>query len=157
MKLITSSATNPFNIHELVDDIKTTKSTLVIASAYFTDMTIAKAILNSKAKNKLCIVSSDKHTNSSPALKLLKKAKVKVKKVGTDSKFMHHKVLICGRKIRIGSYNYTYSARSNSEVMVVFSSVLIALNLYVYYSKMVGKSKAKSTLEYFSSFFRIFE
>jgi len=111
-------------IDDLLQDIEAATQRVVLASAWFTDYTIAQAIVECRATLKLTLLNkSDIQRGERTAYKRLTEAPgVHVCVLGTDSfedGVMHHKFCVIDRAlVWNGSFNYTLQARRNYETLL---------------------------------------
>lgn len=122
----------PFDVSKLIADVRGAQRYLAIASAWFTDIEIARAFIDAPARNKFVILNgSDIARGSKRAYEMIKDWDDKridryenprvVILGGDDWKegVMHHKfVLIDSQVVWVGSYNLTFQARNNYETIL---------------------------------------
>lgn len=117
-------------IHELINDIDEAEERLVLASAWFTDYTIAQTIIDSPAKTKIIILNKsdikrgekEAYTRIQNCQQILShKDGSRLIILGADSweqGVMHHKFCLIDYDIVwTGSFNFTFQARRNYETL----------------------------------------
>lgn len=120
-------------IDELIEDIEEARQRIVLASAWFTDSSIAQAIVDSRVPCKLAFLNkTDLNRGETLAVKRLYEGLrgQQIFVLGGDSfeqGIMHHKwCLIDSDLVWIGSYNFTMQARRNYETLVRIRDVRVA-------------------------------
>jgi phosphatidylserine/phosphatidylglycerophosphate/cardiolipin synthase-like enzyme len=114
-------------VSRIVVDILAASRRVAMACAWFTDMDIAQAIVQSKAHDKIVVLSNaDLGRGDSRAVNLLKDhAKLgsafELETIGSNDfkeGIMHNKFIIADNVVWTGSYNFTYQARKNYETLI---------------------------------------
>lgn len=121
----------PAPIDELIDEIRLSQARIVLASAWFTDVGIAQAILDSRAKRKIVILNrTDMNREDRAAYKRIVE---RIHSWGPDAHLelviaggtnfvegvMHHKFCVIDyRIVWTGSFNFTVHARRNYEALL---------------------------------------
>jgi len=118
-------------VDDLLQDIESATQRIVLASAWFTDHSIAQAIIDSRAATKLALLNkSDIQRGERVAYRRLMEApSVHVCVLGTDSfedGVMHHKFCLIDRAlVWTGSFNFTLHARRNYETLLRIDDPMI--------------------------------
>jgi phosphatidylserine/phosphatidylglycerophosphate/cardiolipin synthase-like enzyme len=123
--------TRPFPLERLTYDIETARFQLAVASAWFTDTAVAKAIIQSEAAKKFVFLNStDVRRGARRAYEMLdqyfcansSQCEKRLYILGSEDwqeGVMHHKfVLIDQLVVWIGSYNLTHQAKKNYETVL---------------------------------------
>jgi phosphatidylserine/phosphatidylglycerophosphate/cardiolipin synthase-like enzyme len=128
----------PIVIDDLVRDLHIAQYRLVVASAWFTDITVAQAIIDSRAETKIVILNrSDIQRGEKEAYRrVFQNPYLKSGRHGSglyilggaswEQGVMHHKFCLMDyRTVWTGSYNYTMQARRNYETLLRIDSMAV--------------------------------
>jgi hypothetical protein len=107
----------------IIQEIKSAKSDIKIAVAWFTDEDIMTALKQAKNRGvEISIAISDCKENFISVGKLKGMVRVGIKLFVSSGKLLHHKFcLIDGCTIINGSYNWSYQASKNEENIIVIT------------------------------------
>jgi phosphatidylserine/phosphatidylglycerophosphate/cardiolipin synthase-like enzyme len=113
----------PVDLSLLLGEIESSRQSIIIASAWFTDTHIAAALVRSPAARKILISNrSDLTRGNRKAYQMCYDAPdIAVYALGSENwqeGVMHHKFIVTDEAVWLGSYNFTYQARSNYENLV---------------------------------------
>ena len=116
---------------KLVEHLDEANDSIKIAMAWFTNEVLFQVVRNkAAAKVKIEVILSDSEANFRPEYSLdfaalgRKGANVYVMQSGASYNFMHHKfAVIDGKKVITGSYNWSSSANTNFENIVVLDDL----------------------------------
>ena len=133
----------PVNLEQLLTDMRIAQYRLVVASAWFTDTQMARAILQSRAETKIVILNrADLKRGDYEAYKLLANDRYiqsqqhdsglfVVGGASWEQGIMHHKFCVMDyRVVWTGSYNYTVQARRNYEALLRIESMTLGDTFY---------------------------
>jgi phosphatidylserine/phosphatidylglycerophosphate/cardiolipin synthase-like enzyme len=112
---------------KIIDQLEEAEHTIKIAMAWFTNQTIFHVVLNKAASGvKIELAVSDSESNfrfgSSLDFQALQRKGMKVYVINSEGgwRFMHHKfAIIDNKKVITGSYNWSSSAQTNFENIIV--------------------------------------
>ena len=129
----------PIGVDEILHDILQAKTRVALVCAWFTDVDIASAIVESRAKSKVAILSrADINRAETSAAKMLSAASGTLPAFGfyvigsNDWKegIMHNKFIVADNVVWTGSYNFTFQARKNYETLIRFDDESISNTFY---------------------------
>ncbi|MDP2662946.1 MAG: phospholipase D-like domain-containing protein [Dehalococcoidia bacterium] len=133
----------PLSLERLLGDMRNAQDRLVVASAWFTNESVAQAAVESPAGVKLVLLNRsdlDRARNSLNVLKGLVTGIDGVKWDGIDSGvylprhsvIMHHKFVLCDNAVLwTGSYNFTIAARENYEALLRITEAAVVKSFWV--------------------------
>lgn len=134
----------------LIHDILKAKVRVGMAAAWFTDTTIARAIIDSAAQRKLIILNqADIRRESVKAYKMILDASEKCSVSQDNNEFcifveggenwksgvMHNKYIVLDNIVWTGSYNFTFNARKNNENIIRLNNKNVS---DAYYENLIG-------------------
>lgn len=142
----------PVNLERLLTDIRIAQYRLVVASAWFTDTQLARAILQCRAETKIVILNrADLKRGDYEAYKLLANDRyIQSQKHGSglfvvggsswEQGIMHHKFCVMDyRVVWTGSYNYTVQARRNYETLLRIKSMTLGDTFFDEALELIGQ------------------
>jgi phospholipase D-like protein len=123
--------TRPFPVERLIHDVENARCRLAVASAWFTDSAVARAIIQSKAAKKFVFLNAaDVGRGARRAYEMLeqhfsarsKQCEQQLYILGSQDfqeGVMHHKFVLIDQVVAwTGSYNLTHQARRNYETVL---------------------------------------
>lgn len=138
------------NIHQIIiDNIIDAKLNIKVCVAWLTDSDIYNALLNRARKGiTIEIIMSNHEWNKTEKIlsyvNELINLECSIYYIANDSTLMHNKFCIIDNKIVItGSYNWTISARSNHENIVVLNNEISIKEYLVEFNKIKNYSRLK--------------
>jgi hypothetical protein len=135
----------------LTQEIKSAQNRLLIAVAWFTNVQVARSLIERKNRgvNIEIIVDDNNINRTTQAQKLLISDGIRInyiKNLTTSNNLMHNKFCVIDNKVTVtGSYNWTINANSNNENIMIVSDGDIA-SFYAHEFRRIltaGKSKDK--------------
>ncbi|HXI15189.1 MAG TPA: phospholipase D-like domain-containing protein [Chloroflexota bacterium] len=145
VRLFFNRPARPLSIDALLSDIEKATSRVTAASAWFTNREIARAILRSKAERKVVILNATdlRRDGTSPILEMLGGGALGAPGPhsfrngvyvagGVDFRqgVMHHKFVVADDIVWTGSYNFTYQAAKNYELLIRIADKAVAEAFY---------------------------
>jgi phosphatidylserine/phosphatidylglycerophosphate/cardiolipin synthase-like enzyme len=118
----------PVPIDELLQDIEAATQRVVLASAWFTDHTVAQALIECRASTKIALLNKGdlqrgvQRGGRDLSKQLMDARNIEVCVLGSESfeeGVMHHKFCLVDRTlVWTGSFNFTMHARRNYEALL---------------------------------------
>ncbi|MFD2598678.1 phospholipase D-like domain-containing protein [Sphingobacterium corticis] len=113
-------------IHEaIIELLKSAKTEILIAAAWFTDEDLFDAVKNCADEGiKIEIILANNHDNTRLPFDVLPTSLVSIYRVSNSgSGMMHHKFCVVDKTTALhGSYNWTYNARQNNSESVILTN-----------------------------------
>jgi phosphatidylserine/phosphatidylglycerophosphate/cardiolipin synthase-like enzyme len=132
---------------KIIDELESAEHTIKIAMAWFTNHTIFHVVINKAASGvKIELAISDSESNfrfgSSLDFQALQRKGMKVYVINSEGgwQFMHHKfAIIDNKKVITGSYNWSSSAQTNFENIIVTQDDQLAKVFDLQFNSLITK------------------
>jgi hypothetical protein len=139
MEVLITDGTKSKN--KIIEIISSSKFSINIAMAYFTDREIADALLQANERGVKVVVILSSDSNNEFVFKKFEQHIEVYSSLNNGKGIMHHKFCIVDNKLLLhGSYNYTYNAKNNNQESL---NVTDSFNLIKQFNQIFQELKNK--------------
>lgn len=136
--------------HHLINSLLKSEERILIAVAWFTNQSIADALLSIKSIQIDIVVDDNKINRQSGALKKLSQSGIPITFINNFGNYiMHNKFCVIDNFVVLtGSYNWTYNAKLNDENLTIVADSETANFYNIEFSRIKNKEYKIDTITF---------